>query len=1197
MLIVLGAPLSAQTPPVQTPPVEAPPAQTPQDSPVPPADQILASYEGQTVTSVAIAGRPELETSQFQSQLVQKSGEPFAKQKIDATLAALKATGKFENVRVQVEPVADGLHVLFVLDPAVYYGIFQFPGAERFPYARLIQSANYVSQAPYDATAIESDRQRLLRFYRQEGYFQAQIVTQLRVDSKHGVVDVIFASTLGPKARFGDVAITGVPDAQAKDLQLRLATTAARIRGAAVRPGRSYNRSTLNKAANYLQSRLQKESYLAAQVRTAGAEYHADTNRADIRFRVNPGTKTLVTIDGAHIWPWTKKSLLPEYQGVGIDDETLEEGRQALVDYFRGKGYFNVKVTSELNGSDSLRTVVYRIAKEKKHNVTDVRITGTKELNAADLMPQVAVQKKHFLSHGRFNDQLVRAGKKNLLAVYQSKGFSSVQVTSSVANRNGDVQVAFNVVEGPRDTVASLTIDGASTFPESQFAPRGLKVTASQPYSQANVEADRAGIMAEYFKAGYLTASFRETASQVSKSEPHRINVIYHIYEGPRVFTAGVVTLGRDHTQQRLIDRDVADIHPDQPLTETKIFTASSNLYNHSGVFDWAEVDPKRQITTQTSEDVLVKVHEAKRNEFTYGFGFELIRRGGSIPGGTAGVPNLPPIGLPSDFKTSETTFYGPRGSFQYTRNNLRGKGESLSITGSPDASINALPSTTSTPPSAGPPGKPPPRSPPNAMKRIPSSPRGRKPAAINSSDTSTALRKISSSLATASAKPTSPALRFPTSFPPPISTFDSRASPQISLAIRATTPLTRTRASSTPSKSISTPSTSAPASISQSSPRRPPSTKRNSITSSGPAASASGYRSPTPTAAFPSAKNSLPAAPIRFAASPSTAPGRNATSGLQPRPDAARLPADQRPPGRQPTLRHQRGTPHSASLQEGPEHCSVLRRRQRLSSHRLSRFHLALHQQRRRRPALLHADRPHSLRPRTQSEPRARRAFDAILHQHRTGILGVFLWRFSIVPHRTVLHPISPVAPRAAASQSSPDCSPPSLSFPSSSASSLPPFSSIRPPPKPACFASSRTKQARPSTPPYVSRTSTSISPLSAPISTGLRLTAPPRIPLRPCSRSAMQMSAFASSLSSAVRGISPTSASTIQSRTSTSTRMASQTSLHCKAAATATPRSSISASATLSSPTAASFTTTSLVPSPSIFMTWNSIPPSTIS
>ncbi len=657
-------------------------AQVPQDSDTPPAEQILASYEGQTVTSIDIAGRPDLKIDNFTSELSQQTGQPFEKQKIDNTVAALKTAGKFQNVRVQVDPEAQGLRVLFVIEPAVYYGIFQFPGAERFPYSRLVQVANYTSQAPYNATEMERDRLSLIHFYQEAGYFEARATTELKIDAQHRIVNVLYHSDLGRKAKFGAIDITGLPSSATSDLQHRLTRLPARARGAAIRIGKTYNRSTLNKASNYIQSRLAKEGFLAAQVKVLGAEYHADTNRADVHFSVNTGAKTNLQIAGAHLWPWTKKTLLPEYQGVGVDEETLQEGQQALISYYQAKGYFDVKVTPEMTGDDKLRTVVYHVSKAKKHKVTDVRITGESQLKSDDLEPHLTVKKKHFFSHGQFSDQLVRTSVNNLKAVYQAQGFSSVQVTSSVVNHGGDIQVAFHITEGPRDIVSSFSIEGANTFSQTQYAPKGLKVAAGQPYSQANVEADRASIVANYLKAGYLTSSFRETATQVSKRDPHHINVVYHVYEGPRVFTAEILTLGRVHTQQRLIDEDIFTIRPDEPLTETSLLTAGSNLYNHTGVFDWSEVDPKSEITTQTSEDVVVKVHEAKRNEFTYGFGFEVINRGGSIPSGTVALPNLPPIGLPSGYKASQVTFYGPRGTIQYTRNNLRGKGESLSLTG-----------------------------------------------------------------------------------------------------------------------------------------------------------------------------------------------------------------------------------------------------------------------------------------------------------------------------------------------------------------------------------------------------------------------------------------------------------------------------------------------------------------------------------
>ncbi len=656
-------------------------AQIPQDSNLPPSDQILASYEGQKVIAVDIAGRPDLEATQFSSAIAQQQGQSFDNQKVNDSAAAVKAAGHFQDVRVQVEPDADGVRVSFVVEPAVYYGIFEFPGAERFPYSRLVQVANYQSQSPYDAVEIESDRQLLVKFFEQEGYFKVQVTTELQVDQQHGIVNVLFHSNLARRAKFGDVDIQGLPAPGSADLEHRLTTLLARLRGAAIRKGKPYHRSSLENATKLIEARLQKEGFLSAQVKLAGAEYHEDTNRADIHFKVKPGPKTHVEIAGAHLWPWTKKSLLPEYQGVGVDEETVQEGEQALTSYYQKKGYFDVKVTSDITKGENSRTVVYHLSKEKKHTVTAVRMAGESGLKASDLEPHISVEKKHLFSHGNFSDQLVRTSVKNLTAVYKSQGFSSVQVTSSVAHQNGDIQVKFHITEGPRDIVNALSIEGAYTFPESEFAPNGLKVAAGQPYSQANVEADRASIVANYLKAGYLTSSFRETATQVSKEDPHHINVVYHIYEGPRVFTGETLTLGRVHTQQRLINTDISSIEPNEPLTETSLLQADSKLYDHTGVFDWAEVDPKTDITTQTSEDVLVKVHEAKRNEFTYTFGGEVINRGGSVPSGTIALPNLPPLGLPSNFKISQETFYGPRGSVQYTRNNLRGKDEQLSMT------------------------------------------------------------------------------------------------------------------------------------------------------------------------------------------------------------------------------------------------------------------------------------------------------------------------------------------------------------------------------------------------------------------------------------------------------------------------------------------------------------------------------------
>lgn len=642
---------------------------------------MLSFYNGQTVASVQLAGQPNLKNAEFEPLLLQKPHQPFSENEIQQTAAALKTKGHFQAVRIQVEPETEGLRVLFILEPAVYFGIYEFPGAQRFSYPRLLQVSNYPEQTAFNQAEVERAGRRLAAFFKEQGYFHASVHPQVRVLAAQGVANVQFQTDLGIRADFDSTNIEGLPPDETKSLERKLQSIWARLRGFSIRHGKPYRYGRLTRAQKYLQNYLQSRGLLSAQVSLSGAEYNPATNQASIHFKVVPGKRTHVHIEGARLWSWTRKSLLPFYQGIGVNQETVDEGRQALISHFQSKGYFDAAVKAELLTGSSGETVNYVVTKGKKRKVGEVTLSGNRHLPSSRLTPGIEVKEANLFSRGKFSQSLVSASVNNLANIYQSEGYSSAQVKPKVVSHVKTLDVYFRVIEGPRDIVHSLTIEGDKTFPESKFAPGGLQIAAGKPYSQQSVEADRNNIVAHYLEAGYVTSSFRETASEASKQDPHHINVVYHIYEGPRVVTGNTLTLGRRVTQQRLVNEDIKSLRPGLPLRESDLLRAGAGLYNTTGVFDWAEVEPKKPVTTQTRDDVLVKVHEAKRNDFTYGIGFEVINRGGSVPSGTVALPSLPPVGLPRHFTISQKTFYGPRGTAQYTRNNLFGKGSSLSLT------------------------------------------------------------------------------------------------------------------------------------------------------------------------------------------------------------------------------------------------------------------------------------------------------------------------------------------------------------------------------------------------------------------------------------------------------------------------------------------------------------------------------------
>jgi outer membrane protein assembly factor BamA len=630
---------------------------------------------------VELAGKPDLDEKDLRPYLTQKEGEPFSHAKIDESIRALKNSGKAKEVELEIRPQPEGVRVMFVLQPAVYFGIYNFPGAQGFAYTRLLQVADYPPRGAYSSLDIAHTRDQLIHFFQQNGYFLAQVQPELQNDPALGLVNVNFRVTLKRRAKFGKIVMDGAPPALEPKLQSAMKAMRARVRGLAIRPGKSYSYRTLQKAPEYLEGRLINENYLGSRVELGGAEYDPTTNRADVHFKVTLGQRAQVRIQGAHVWSWTRRKLLPMYEQSGLDPEIILEGRQNLISYFQSKGYFEVAVdTQTAPQGQNRQDIIYRVTKGPRHSVKDIEILGNHSVSEGDLRGHIEIQKAGFLpfiSHGKFSNQLVRQSVENLQKIYRAEGFSSVKVTPDITKTSGNIIAKFRIEEGPRDLVAGLRLDGNQNVPLEKLAPKGLKLAEGQPYSSKRVDDDRNQIMAQYLRMGYLNASFRATATKVA-NDRHQLNVVYQITEGPRVIIDAVKTLGARATRQSLIDQTVR-LHSEAPLREDEMYSAESRLYN-LGIFDWTQIVPRRQITTQTKEDVLVKVHESKENEIRYGFGFEVINRGGNVPSGTVALPGLPPVGLPTTFQTSEETFWGPRGTFQYTRRNFRGLGESITI-------------------------------------------------------------------------------------------------------------------------------------------------------------------------------------------------------------------------------------------------------------------------------------------------------------------------------------------------------------------------------------------------------------------------------------------------------------------------------------------------------------------------------------
>jgi outer membrane protein insertion porin family len=645
-----------------------------------------ASYEGQPVASVQLVSDPRVDVESYRSKVEQAAGQPFSWEKIRASVDALKETGRFSKVELQVKPSANGLELNFVLEPAFYVGIIRFPGATKvFSYTRLLQIVNMPDEELYQKEHVSQAQSALLKFLQNNGFYQAKVDSKTELDDPHQLASVSFNVELGKRARIGKVEITGASPAENAKLLHAVQGIRAKLMRAALKPGKTFTLERQKAAIKQLKRQLSGQKYLQSRVNLAAPVYRAETNRVDLNINVTTGPKAEVQVTGARfsLLPFAsgriKRKLIPIYDEGTIDRDLVREGQRNLVNFFQEKGYFDAQVKTDFKRTLDKISLTYIINKGAKHNMDDVSFEGNQNLSDGKLKPAIEIKQKHFLSRGKFSDKLLRKSVSDIEALYHNAGFEEVQVHPEVVDREPQVDVTFQIVEGPQTVVENMELKGNDTLGRGQLQPaNGFSLHPGAPFSPKKMADDRSHILAAYLDRGYLNADVQSTVTR-HQNDPHKVDVTYSITEHQQVRVSEVVMLGEKVTRRSLIGR-VANIYPEMPLSQGRLLAGESELYN-LGIFDWASVGPRRPISDQTEEEALIKLHEAKRNTITYGVGLEIAKRGGNVPAGTLAVPGLPTIGLGGGkVVASEKTFVSPRGTLQFTRRNIRGLAETATV-------------------------------------------------------------------------------------------------------------------------------------------------------------------------------------------------------------------------------------------------------------------------------------------------------------------------------------------------------------------------------------------------------------------------------------------------------------------------------------------------------------------------------------
>lgn len=631
----------------------------------PEAQPSRSVYEGRTITFIGFTPSEQpLPDPELKRILPMREGEVLRMAQVREAIQKLYETGRFSDISVDATSDGAGVRLIFATELQHFISRVSILGEKEPPNRnQLVTAARLDLGTAYRPSDVDSAKDRIAAIMRANGLFNSTVQAHVDLVDSTEEAGIFFDLQAGKRARFGGIEFItsdGQPLTEANKKSLTRASEWHRGIAFITLPGwRLMTENRLQTGIQQMQRELQQDDRLQARVTIERLAYDPATNKLTPVLRINRGPVVEVRTQGEKIKKSRLQQLLPIYQERAVDRALLIEGQRSLTEYMQSKGYFDAMVEYTQSEVENGRTVIeYQIEKGEKHKLRAIRIYGNEYFDYETLRERMFIQPASLIRfrNGRYSPRMLEQDLERVLRLYQSNGFLEAKVTAKVVEgtlKHSDISVEIRVEEGRQWFVRSLTIEGI-TGEDEDYLRTKIRSIEGQPFSDANIRADRDEILTYFFNDGYPDALFTWERSGL---EDTNVDAKFSILPGKRQYVRGVLVRGLETTNPSLVASRI-QLKEGDPLSQRLIAASQQGLYD-LGIFAKVETAIQNPDGAEESKYVQFYADEARRYSMNLGVGAEFARIGGTAAG---------------------TAAFAPRVSFGISRINFLGVGHTVSL-------------------------------------------------------------------------------------------------------------------------------------------------------------------------------------------------------------------------------------------------------------------------------------------------------------------------------------------------------------------------------------------------------------------------------------------------------------------------------------------------------------------------------------
>lgn len=245
-----------------------------------------------------------------------------------------------------------------------------------------------------------------------------------------------------------------------------------------------------------------------------------------------------------------------------LSKATVQADTQRILEVYRRSGRNDVKVNPvTIDRGNGRVDLVFEINEGEKIGIKDIKFIGNKAFSDFKLKDVITTTTTNWLSFLKSTDvydaDRVNADQELLRRFYLKNGYADFRILAATAELEPDGKnyvITFTLDEGPQYTFG--TVDVVSNIRDVPAATlrNALRMSSGQVYNAELVEKSVENITIEVSKRGYAFAQVRPRGDR--DFETRKINVVFVVEEGPRVYIERIEIRGNTRTRDWVIRRE-----------------------------------------------------------------------------------------------------------------------------------------------------------------------------------------------------------------------------------------------------------------------------------------------------------------------------------------------------------------------------------------------------------------------------------------------------------------------------------------------------------------------------------------------------------------------------------------------------------------------------------------------------------------